>query len=318
MHCFHIMMINMICIHFSVWRILLARIDMRKGHNMSDKTILVLGATGRQGGATARHLLEKGVSVRALLRDPQSAGARALAESGIELRLGDMDDRASLDAAVQGAYGVFSVQPFIAPASEIELRWAKNVVEAAEAAGVKHFVYASVQSADEIAKVNGDSTKWKIEKYLRELDVPYTVLRPSMFMDDLVGPRYGVPEGRFAFAGQAHIAIGLIAADDIGAFAALAFENPTDYLGKTIELGGDALTPPQIVAALSRRFNRPIEFVPIPLETVRAQNEVLARTLGYFHGVDYSIDFEALRKLHPRLKALEAWLETQSDLTSDQ
>lgn len=278
---------------------------------MSDKTILVLGATGRQGGATARHLLEKGFPVRALVRDPQSAGARALAESGVELRAGNMNDRASLDAAIQGAYGVFSVQPFIAPASEIELRQAKNVVEATKAAGVKHFVYASVQAADEIAKVDGDSTKWKIEEYLRELELPYTVLRPSMFMDDLVGSRYGLPEGRFAFAGQAHIAVGLIAADDIGTFAALAFETPAEYLGKTIELGGDALTPVEVAAALSKRFNRPVEFVPIPLETVRAQNEILARTLGYFHGVGYSVDFDALRALHPGLKTLEAWLETQ-------
>lgn len=284
---------------------------------MSDKTLLVLGATGRQGGATARHLLKKGFPVRALVRDPHSAGARALAEAGAELCTGNMDDRASLAAAVEGMYGVFSVQPFITPASEIELRWAKNVVEAAKAAGIRHFVYASVQSADEIAKIDGDSTKWKIEEYLRELKVPYTVLRPSMFMDDLVGPRYGVPEGRFAFAGQAHIAIGLIAADDIGAFAALAFEKPMDYLGRTIELGGDALTPPQIATALSRHFNSLIEFVPIPLETVRAQNEILARTLGYFHGINYSVDFEALRKLHPELKTLEAWLQAQSNLTSE-
>ncbi|MGS2646790.1 NmrA family NAD(P)-binding protein [Streptosporangium sp. LJ11] len=106
----------------------------------TDRTILVTGATGQQGGATTRHLLADGWHVRALVRDPRGAAATRLARAGVELVTGDMDDRDSVDAAVRGAHGVFSVQPaFIAPGyAENELRRGLNVVDAAIAAGVRH------------------------------------------------------------------------------------------------------------------------------------------------------------------------------------
>src|SRR5689334_14343681 len=109
------------------------------------KTIVVTGATGNQGGATTRHLLADGWHVRALVRDDTTPAAAALAAAGAELVRGDLDDPASLEAAVRGAYGVFSVQS----ASPDELTQGMNVVDAAKVGGVRHLVYSSVGGAEE-------------------------------------------------------------------------------------------------------------------------------------------------------------------------
>ncbi len=148
---------------------------------------------------------------------------------------------------MQGIYGVFSIQ---AAPPDVEARQGKNVADAASAAGIQHLVYTSVQSAESLARVGGDAIKWEIEQYIQALGLPATILRPCFFMDTLIAPRSDVPSSTssdtFAIAIKPDVRMGLIAADDIGAFAALAFEHPDEYLGKTIEIAGDALTPPQI------------------------------------------------------------------------
>src|SRR5262249_43424762 len=146
---------------------------------------------------------------------------------------------------------VFSVQ-----ASLDEIRQGKNIADVARAASIQHFVYSSVQSAEDLARVGGDAAKWQIEQYIKALGLPATTLRPCFFMETLIAARSDVPSGAasgaFAIAIKPDVPMGLIAADDIGAFAALAFEHPDEYLGKTIEIAGDVLTPLQIAAAISR------------------------------------------------------------------
>jgi len=262
------------------------------------KTVLVLGATGRQGGATARHLLTKGWRVRAFARDPKKPAAQSLHEAGALVIQGDYDDRASLEAAMQGVYGVFSMQ-----ASVDEVRQGKQIADVARAASIQHFVYSSVQSAEDLARVGGDANKWEIEQYILALGLPATILRPCLFMDDLLGPRYGVPSGTFAIAFQPDVAIGLI--------AALAFEHPDEYLGKTIEIAGDALTLPQVAAAISRATGRSIPYAQIPVETVRQQNAKVARAFDFLNEVGYTTDIAALRKQHPGLMDFETWLKKE-------
>ncbi|GAA2793208.1 NmrA family NAD(P)-binding protein [Nonomuraea dietziae] len=112
-----------------------------------DKPILVTGATGRQGGATAARLLEAGWPVRALVRDPDAPAAKALEAEGAELRAGNLDDPGSLAEAVAGVHGVFGVTPDDLEV-EREVRRGRALVDAAAAAGVSHFVFASVGGAE--------------------------------------------------------------------------------------------------------------------------------------------------------------------------
>jgi uncharacterized protein YbjT (DUF2867 family) len=153
---------------------------------MLTETILVTGATGQQGGVTARHLLADGFQVRALVRSVKSPSALELAQAGAELVIGDMDDRESLASAIRSAYGVFSIQPSLIPPtfSENELQRGLNVVDAAQAAGIQHLVYASVSSADRKTGIPHWEIKWQVEQYIRKLGLPFTILRPTMVMEN--------------------------------------------------------------------------------------------------------------------------------------
>ncbi len=276
------------------------------------KIIVVLGATGQQGSAVTSHLLSDDWQVRAFTRDPSSDRAQALARAGAELVSGDMGDRESLDAAVQGAYGVFSVQPPMwdpGDAATIEeIRLGKNAADAAKAAGVRHFVYSSNSGADRQARFRYFA-KWEIEQYMKTLGLPATILRPSGFMESYASPFYGVQNGMLAEATSPDVPVQCIAVDDIGAFVALAFKHPDRFLGETIEIAGDAITPPRIAAAISRAIGREIDYVQIPIETVRQNNEIIARIYEWLNGEGYKVDFPALRGLHPGLMTFEVWLE---------
>jgi uncharacterized protein YbjT (DUF2867 family) len=275
----------------------------------TNKIVLVTGATGRQGGATAHQLLAKGWRVRAIVRDPNKPAAQGLRQTGVEVVQGDYENRASLDAAMQGVYGVFSVQ---AAFGETEAQQAQQIADAAKSAGVEHFIYTSVQSAEDLARVGGDATKWDIEQYIHTLNLPSTILRPSFFMETLIAPRTDVPDGAasdtFTIAVKPDATMGLIAVDDIGAFAVLAFENPTAYIGKTIELAGDILTPPQIADAISRVTGHLVRYVQLPIETLRKQSIIISNAVDYLNKVGYTTDVSALRQQHPDLMDFEAWL----------
>jgi len=281
--------------------------------NSQRKTILVFGATGQQGGAATSNLLADGWHVRTVTRDPLSEAARALEHAGVQLFAGDMTDRSSLDAAMQGAYGVFSVQPPVwepgDAATDQEILMGKNVADAAKEAGVRHFVYASNSGAEQQARFRYFA-KWEMEKYIKTLAFPATtILRPSGFMESYASPFYGIQHGTLADATDPVVPAKCIAVDDIGVFVALAFKDPDTFAGKTIELAGDALTPPRMAAAIARATGRPIEYVHVPIETVRQQNESLARIYEWLNGDGYEVDFPALRNFHPGLMTFEAWLE---------
>src|SRR5690606_11416382 len=128
----------------------------------------VSGATGSQGGAVARALLEGGWEVRALVRDPAAHAARMLARLGAQLVPGNLDDPESLRVAARNVSGVFSVQPsaMSAPDPEREVRRGKNLADAAAASGVAHLVYSSVAAADRGSGVAHFETKREIESYI--------------------------------------------------------------------------------------------------------------------------------------------------------
>lgn len=275
-----------------------------------DKThsiILVTGATGQQGGATARHLLTNGWRVRALSRNPNQPAVQALRQAGAEVAQGDMDDPASLAAATNGVYGVFSIQPH----SDDEAREGKNVADVARDAGVQHFVYTSVGNAEKLYHRSVNVGKWQIEQYIHTLGLPATILRPAGFMDSLAHPLYGVTGDTLAIPIAPATPYPLIAVSDIAAFVSLAFTSPDTYLGKTIELVGDAPTPPQIAASISSTIGRIISYVQTPIELLRQQNAEIARACEFLNENRSTVDISALRQLHPGLMDFETWLQKE-------
>lgn len=278
------------------------------------RTVLVTGATGNQGGAAARSLLRDGWHVRALVRDVSTPAARVLRSAGAELVPGDMTDRDGLTAAMRDAHGVFSVQPANgAPHfNEGEVRMGVNVAEAALAAGVRHLVYTSVGGADRGSGISHWNTKWEIEQHIATLDLPVTVLRPVMFMENHAHAHYGVTGELSVLRMSAPAArIQMIAVADIGEFAALALADPDRYLGQALELAGDELTREDAVTAIARATGRELHLPPIPREVAQRLGTDLddldrAKNFG-----GWQADIPALRALHPSLLTFPAWLERE-------
>jgi uncharacterized protein YbjT (DUF2867 family) len=273
------------------------------------KTILVTGATGNQGGATARHLLADGWHVRALVRDEGTPAAAALAAAGAELVRGDLNERASIDAAVRGAYGAYSVQS----ANPNEIAQGINVADAAQAAGVQHLVYSSVggmqsQNGFYLERGWGSIDKWQIEEHIRQLDLPATILRPAGFMEDFVSPARFFQNGSLNVPWRDDLVMQLIAIDDTGAFAALAFADPGNYLGAALEITGDRLTAPQIADALSRAGGRPIPHTQVPLEVLWEQVPEAAKVFTWAGERYFDTDLGPLRKAYPDLMDFGTWL----------
>lgn len=276
-----------------------------------DKKILVMGATGQQGGAVARRLLSSGWAVRILTRNAQSAAAQALAKKGAEIATGDMDDRVSLDKAMAGVHGVFSVQTFQGEGGvEAEERQGKTVADAVKDAGVKHLVYTSVGGAERQTGIPHFDSKWRIEEHIRRLGVPATILRPVFFMENLNMPLFI----RMMMVGTLERVLGrdkplqMIATSDIGELAVIAFERRNELLGKAIELAGDSLTPPQMSETWRRVTGKRLWSLPIPMGMVRRMPEEMSKMMIWFGEKGYDADIPALRKLYPGLLTFEQWL----------
>jgi uncharacterized protein YbjT (DUF2867 family) len=229
--------------------------------------VLVTGATGRQGGATARALLASGTPVRALVRDATTDRSRAVEALGAELVTGDLDDRDSLVPAAEGARAVFSVQmPDLAGRGfEGELAQAVNLIGAARTAGVPHFVQTTTSGTGQhLTWVKGRwaflepyyATKAEIQDRVREAGFAHwTLLKPSYSMENFlpserdVFPR-GVEGGLVSLLKPA-TRLSLVALDDIGSAAAAAIADPERFDGVELELAGDRRTMAEIADILS-------------------------------------------------------------------
>jgi uncharacterized protein YbjT (DUF2867 family) len=278
---------------------------------MNNKIIAITGATGQQGGAVTRKLLAEGWQVRALTRDINKPAAQELKALGAELVAGDMDNRAELDAAFKGTYGVFSVQNFWLPTVGFdgEVQQGKNVADAAKAAGVQHLVYSSVGSAHRGMGQKHFESKWIIEQYIHTLNIPYTILRPVAFMDNYNWSRAYILSGTFSGNGtRPDKATQIIAVEDIGVFVALAFANLKDYQGRTIELAGDELTEPQLAETFTKVIGRPVTLTAPTGGWGNASEEEMKAAYDFFNGKGYDADIAALRKLHPGLLRFEDYL----------
>jgi uncharacterized protein YbjT (DUF2867 family) len=264
-----------------------------------DRPILVTGATGLQGGALARRLLDAGCQVRAMTRRPDGDRARALADAGAEVVAGDFDRPETLDEPLAGAWGVFSVQNTWEAGVEREEAQGKLFAERARQAGVEHFVYASVGSAHRRTGIPHFDNKWRVEQRIRELGFPsHTVVRPVFFMENLLAPQIAdsIREGTFAFALPEDTPLQMIAAHDLGAFHFLAFDRWKAVSGEALDVAGDEVTPLQAARHLGEALGREVRFHRVPIEEVRKTSEEYAVMLEWFEEVGYEADIRGLEE----------------------
>ena len=284
--------------------------DVAESEN-TEHLILVCGATGSQGGAVARRLLDGGFRVRALTRDPQKPEAQALADKGAEVVQGDMDDRSSIDRVLEGAYGVFSVQNFWETGYDREVRQGKTVADAAKAAGVDHLVYSSVGSAHRQTGIPHFESKREIEEHVRRIGLPYTILRPVFFMQNWEWMREMILGGTLAQPLDPDRPFQHVAVEDVGAFAAIAFENPERWIGREVNLAGDEQTMPEIADTFGRVIGREVSYYQVPWDQFEEQmGEESAVMYRWFNDVGYEADIASLRQEYPELTTFERYLRS--------
>ena len=273
----------------------------------SERIILVTGATGRQGGTVFRQLQKEGFKLRALVRDPNSTQARQLVGYGEEVFQGSLDDPDSLMRAMDGVYGVFSVQPH----SDNEIQQGVAVIEAAKRHGVSHFVYSSVASADEETGIPHFESKVKVEEHLRSSGLQYTIVRPVFFMENWHrGFGASIRNGQLQQPLSPTAKLQMIAVDDIGAFAVLAFEHPDEWKNRTFSLAGDELSMQQIADAFSRVTARNVKYVQVSWDHFeKNMGRELTVMYHWFEEKGFHFNIEEVRREYSPTHSFDRWLE---------
>jgi uncharacterized protein YbjT (DUF2867 family) len=279
----------------------------------SETLVLVTGATGRQGGAVARHLLDGGFRVRALTRDPEKAGAKRLSERGAEIARGDLDDRASLEKGIAGCHGVFSVQNYWEKGVgyEGEVRQGRQLADVAKAAGVGHFVQSSIciHPGGEAAAPEHFRSKFVIEDHIRSIDLPATMVRTVMFAENFTDPQYGrmmVPILRGSLADD--VPMHLVVVDDIGRMVRRVCEDPARYLGRTVDVVSEILTIGQITAAWERASGKKRPWWKMPHFLLRLIGGEMAAQFRWNRDVRWRVTMDEVHRELPETASVEAYL----------
>jgi uncharacterized protein YbjT (DUF2867 family) len=256
--------------------------------------ILVIGATGTHGGAVAGALLAASFTVHALVRNPRSDRAQALAENGVQLITGDLEDVSSLVRAFDGVAAAYAVTtPFEGGADEEE-RQGENIIAAAQEANLGWLLLASVAAADR-APVPHFQSKARIERRLRATALPWTVIAPSYFYENVLGSRTEIRAGRLPIAVPADKPLQQVALGDLGSLVVAVLGRRAEHLSLRVEAAGDAPTPAAMAAAIGVRYE------PVALDVVRKRNADLAAMYAFLSGEGYAIDVPGLRAAYPEV-----------------
>ncbi|KAK4228651.1 putative negative transcriptional regulator [Podospora fimiseda] len=308
------------------------------------KSLLITGATGKQGGAVIDALLNSDASgnnftILAVTRNTSSASSKRLASRSQNIRLveGNLDDVPALFEAAKSAnngqpiWGVFSVQVSLGPGVTVEgeIKQGTALIDGAIEAGVTHFVYSSVErggdsvSWDNPTPIPHFQSKQRIEQHLRTVtaagepgtSMGWTVLRPVAFMDNLAP---GFPTKVFMAAlrnwlGDNKKKLQWVATQDIGVFAAKVFEDPQKWNRKAVGLAGDELTVEELCKAFAKATGNPapITFWFFGSALTYAVKE-MGLMIGWFASDGYKADIETRRKDYPGMLTMEQWLEKKS------
>jgi uncharacterized protein YbjT (DUF2867 family) len=266
---------------------------------INQRKILVTGATGQQGGSLARLLLQKKHKIYALTRNTQSAAAQDLRNKGANIVKGDLDDSDLLEHAVKDVESVFLMGTPFEDGTEGEIRRGKLMANIAKENNVEHLVYSSVANANKNTGIPHFESKYKVEQHIKNLGIPHTIIGPTFFMENLLGP--GLENGQLALPLSQPSVLQQSALQNIAEFSALVLERYKPFLGKRIDIASDEVTGEQSAEILSNVLGYKIKYVPIPLEQVYQANEDMARMYDWYGKVGTGIDITSLHQEYPEV-----------------
>jgi uncharacterized protein YbjT (DUF2867 family) len=259
---------------------------------MTADPVLVFGATGTQGGAVARALLNRAVPVRALVRDPTSERARALAGLGAELIVGDLNDEWSLAQAFSRVPVAYAITTPFEDGADAEVRQGDTIIRAAVQAGLPWLILASVAAADR-APVPHFRSKGRIEAQLQAASVPWTVVAPSYFYENVLGT--SLAKGVLPLPLPVQTPLDQVALRDLGALVAAILDRRDEHLSARIEVAADAPTPERMASALG------VHAVQTSIGELAQRNPDLAAMYTFLAETGYGIDVPGLRARYPEV-----------------
>ncbi|MEC4812073.1 MAG: NmrA/HSCARG family protein [Scytonema sp. PMC 1069.18] len=270
---------------------------------MNIDKVLLIGVTGGTGSNAVKGFLEQGMTnLRAITRkiDLNRPSLAMMNDAGIELVEADLDDEASLEAAMRGISAVYchATTPDSAKPDPQEVERANRVAQVAKKADIKHLVYNSAGGADRNSGVSHIEQKYKVEQVFKEAGLPTTMLRACLFMEEFWKKytRPSILKGTFPFSIQPDKPLHLITTKDMGRVAAHVIKNPSKYIGKEIELAGDVLTPQQMAEEFSKIQGTPVVYKETPawifLLFLRIE---LFKLIQWYRNQGYQADVQRLR-----------------------
>lgn len=266
---------------------------------MSSRSVFVVGATGRQGGAVANCLLSGKhgeFDVFALTRSPNGEAAQSLADRGATIINGNVQDKDSYRDTIEMIDAVYCMTHF-AEGYDDEIEQGTNVAEVAADAGVKHFVFSSVGGAERETGVPENESKWEIEQRIHDLGLPATIIRPVFFMQNFEMQREMIRNGTVAFPLAEGNPVQMVDVDDIGSFAATAFANPDQYIDEATELAGDERTHEAAAEAISTALGTEVEAQHVPIDQAREQlGEDQALMYEWINEYGYEADIAGVQR----------------------
>ena len=282
--------------------------------------VAVVGATGRQGSAVVRHLLEDGWQVRALSRDPSSDASRALRERGAEVLRVDAEDVESLRPAFDGAYGVFNVQNPMTSSLEAEVRQGRNVADAAAGAGVQHVVYGAAGIGQDVTGIGSWDSKVAVAGHFRERGLPLTVLRPMAFMELMTDKAYypGVSVWHVMpkLMGSSR-PVGWLCTDDLGAVAARVFADPERWVGADLSLVADVQSLDQCRAIWREVSGHAPRGFPMPVWLFeRIVGTDLTTMWRWLRTSKFDMSTHTIHEILPEARTVREWLVRALDASS--
>lgn len=286
-----------------------------------EKTFLVIGATGAQGGGVARHLLQTGkFQVRAMTRNPDSPAALALREAGIEVVRGDLDQPESIREALEGCWGVFGVTNFWEH-FEKEYQQGRNLVDAVADSGVEYFVFSTLPSVNNLSGGELQSPhfdiKARLEEYAREFEVPGIYLHVAFYYENFLSssPPRREPDGTFVFGfPQGDTPLAAVSVADVGGVVAGILERPADFRDKVVGVVGDDAPCQYYAEVMSRQLGRKVVYRHVARDEYAALGFPGAEDLANMFDFNRRFipnrrkDLELSRSLYPKIRTFEAWL----------
>jgi len=284
------------------------------------KVIVVIGATGFQGGSVVRFLVKDGTfHVRAVTRKLNSPAAEALIKQGVEVVFADLEDKESLLLALKGAYGVFGITNFWEAFYDKEIAQGKRLADAAKESGIQHFVWSSLDHS----YCPHFESKALVQDHIKEIGLPYTEILTSFYFESIGkgGFKIGIEKND---KGEYHISLPIdptakmpgFSVGDLGGFVVSTFLHPEKYLGKTLPITAEFISINEIAAVFEKVTGHKLHPLQIDLQGMKDygaqgffQNEIYLNLLYFYENQSGIRDPVLSKQIFPELHSWEAFLK---------